>query len=161
MRLNHRRGPTDHTASEPRRVGRDQPVMAAREMEPAESERTVRPLSRQVPPFKALSDQHYVFCRGIEALGDWAYGQRIHDWMETDLGTMVDPSIIYTLAKRLAVRNVVEGQDKTSPDGSGRRVRVYHVTPHGQEMMRLTRLYHEQRATVDDPESLRDGAESG
>jgi DNA-binding PadR family transcriptional regulator len=163
MRLSHRRMPTGETAGELRRRDEESIRVGKGSVRGADNEKGNVSSSREVPPYKALSDQHYLFCRAVQALGKWAYGQRIHDWMQDEVDTMIDPSVIYTVAKRLATRKVIEGRDETSPDGSDRRVRIYSVTAHGEDLLSLTRRYHERRQqeVVEEPEPHVERADGG
>ena len=57
---------------------------------------------------------------------------------------MIDPSIIYVGLNRLERRGVLVGHEQLSPDGSGRHVKVYRLTPMGEDLMRLTRKHREK-----------------
>ena len=106
--------------------------------------RGLQTIPASIKAYQALSVLHYRICVAILGLTTWAYGQRIHDFVEELKGAEVSPATVYLALQRMEARGIVVAQEQLSPDGTARSVRVFQLTDRGHELFNLSRDYYKE-----------------
>ena len=92
-------------------------------------------------PFQGL------FLIAVVELGpDNAYGLRIAEWLENELGRNINIGQIYNTAEALKDQNLISPETKPNPTGVGRSVVVYTLTSDGEAMLDAVQSFHAGRA---------------